>query len=109
QKEVALEYDLIEWAEREDGDRWLVVPTTKEALEAQPEFDRAAFEPMPADAEVGQTQPVSRDDLAATPTAPAADGSTTTTTTAPATSDNVGTTPPATGGGAAMAPADNAA
>ena len=34
QKEVALEYDLVEWAEQ-DGERWLVVETTAEALEAR--------------------------------------------------------------------------
>ncbi|WP_367717373.1 PRC-barrel domain-containing protein [Nitratireductor sp. GISD-1A_MAKvit] len=66
QKEVALEYDLVSWAER-DGDRWLVVETTAEALEAQEEFDRAAYRPMPADAEVTEAKPASRDDLAKAP------------------------------------------
>jgi len=67
QKDVALEYDLVEWADQADGDRWMVVATTKEALEAQEEFDRAAFKPMPADANVGKTTPVTASDLGAAP------------------------------------------
>src|SRR5690606_34760236 len=43
-KEVALEYDVAEWAER-DGDEWLIIPTSREALEALPDFDRTAFTP----------------------------------------------------------------
>ena len=67
QKNVALEYNLVEWAEM-DGDEYVVVETTREALEAQEEFDVAAFEPQPADAEVGNTKPATADDLAAAPT-----------------------------------------
>lgn len=67
QKEVALEYDLAEWSEQQDGERWLVVETTKEALEAQEEFDRSAYRPMPADAQVTATQPVTKEDLANAP------------------------------------------
>jgi len=67
QKDVALEYNLVEWAEQTDGDRWIVVATTKDALEAQEEFDRAAFKPMPADADVGKTTPVTASDLNAAP------------------------------------------
>ncbi|WP_292897850.1 MULTISPECIES: PRC-barrel domain-containing protein [unclassified Nitratireductor] len=66
QKEVALEYDLVEWAEQ-DGERWLVVETTAEALEAQEEFDRSAYRPMPADADVSEAKPASKDDLANAP------------------------------------------
>lgn len=66
QKEVALEYDLVQWAER-DGDRWLVVETTADALKAQPEFERSAYRPMPADADVAETQPATADDLASAP------------------------------------------
>ncbi len=66
QKEVALEYDLVEWAEQ-DGERWLVVETTAEALEAQEEFDRSAYRPMPADADVSEAKPASKDDLAKAP------------------------------------------
>lgn len=67
QKDVALEYDLVEWTDETDGDRWIVVATTKDALEAQEEFDRAAFKPMPADANVGKTTPVTAADLGAAP------------------------------------------
>ncbi len=87
EKDVAIEYDLAEWVERDD-DRWIVVPTTTEALEAQPEFDRLAYQPMPAGTAVGQTQPATAEDLATAPvegeaadtmaTAPATDGQATT-------------------------------
>src|SRR5690606_36198091 len=87
QKDVALEFAVAEWAER-DGDEWLVIPTNKEALEALPDFDRSAFTPQDATAEVGNTTPATGQDIgvatnsssgAAAPTdstaaAPAADG-----------------------------------
>lgn len=66
EKHVAIEYDLVEWAEI-DGDRWLVVETTADALEAQEEFDRLAYQPMPADANVKETKPASAEDLAKAP------------------------------------------
>jgi len=68
QKEVALEYDLAEWSEQPDGERWLVVETTEDALRAQEEFDRSAYEPMPSDAEVSETEPATQEDLANAPT-----------------------------------------
>ena len=68
EKHVAIEYDLVKWAER-DGDRWLVVETTAEALKAQPEFDRMAYQPVPADADVAETKPATADDLATAETA----------------------------------------
>jgi sporulation protein YlmC with PRC-barrel domain len=64
QKNVALEYDVVQWTER-DGDRWLVVETTREALENLEEFDVAAYRPLPADAQVGNTQPASGDEIGA--------------------------------------------
>lgn len=67
QKEVALEYDIAEWSEQQDGERWLIVETTRDALEALPEFDRSAYRPMPMDADVSQTKPATKDDLAAAP------------------------------------------
>ncbi|WP_163265689.1 PRC-barrel domain-containing protein [Chelativorans alearense] len=67
QKEVALEYDLAQWSEQQDGERWLVVETTADALRAQPEFDRSAYRPMPADADVAETKPATAEDLAAAP------------------------------------------
>lgn len=44
QKEVAVDFAQLDWAER-DGDRWLVAPMTKEQLETQAAFDRSAYEP----------------------------------------------------------------
>lgn len=67
-KDVALEYNLAEWAER-DGNRWLVINTSREALEALPDFDSAAYRPMPADATVGNTAPATAQDLGAAPAA----------------------------------------
>lgn len=66
QKDVAIEYNLAKWEER-DNDRWLVVETTAEALKAQQEFDRQAYEPMPADADVAETKPATAEDLAKAP------------------------------------------
>ena len=56
EKQVAVEFAQAEWVER-DGDRWLVVPTTKEQLEAQAEFDPAPYEPEPAAVAVDTTAP----------------------------------------------------
>ncbi|MEC9247216.1 MAG: PRC-barrel domain-containing protein [Pseudomonadota bacterium] len=101
QKEVALEYDLVEWAEQ-DGDRWLVVETTADALKAQEEFDRSAYRPMPADAEVSEAKPASRDDLANGPVK--ADENAEETAMAPAT-DTMGGNEAADTDGMAAAPA----
>lgn len=68
QKNVALEYDLVQWAERDDNE-YLVVETSREALEAQPDFDVNAYKFQSADAEVGNTKPATADDLAAAPVA----------------------------------------
>ena len=66
QKDVAIEYDLVSWQER-DGQEWLVVETTADALKAQEEFDTAAYEPQPADADVKETKPATAEDLAKAP------------------------------------------
>ncbi|MDS1136612.1 PRC-barrel domain-containing protein [Nitratireductor indicus] len=97
QKEVALEYDLAEWAEK-DGDRWLVIETTADALKAQEEFDRSAYRPMPADADVKETKPATKDDLAKAPVE--TDDSDDTTAMAPDSDTGSGTS-----GGMAAAPA----
>jgi sporulation protein YlmC with PRC-barrel domain len=52
-KAVAIPFDKIDWAEK-DGDRWIVVSSTKEELQALPEFDTAPYEPAPA---VASTEP----------------------------------------------------
>lgn len=56
EKNVAVNYGEIEWAER-DGDRWLVMNTTKEQLQAQADFDRRAYDPAPADVSADGTAP----------------------------------------------------
>jgi sporulation protein YlmC with PRC-barrel domain len=61
-KDVAIEYDLVKWTER-DGDRYLVVETSADALKALPTFDVAAYRPMAADAEVGNTKPATTAEL----------------------------------------------
>lgn len=63
EKNVAVDYAQLDWAER-DGDRWLVAPMTKEQLEQQAAFDRSAYEPA---------QPVAANDPAASTTTPAPD------------------------------------
>jgi hypothetical protein len=47
EKNVAVNYGEVEWAEQ-NGDRWLVVNTTKEQLQAQADFARRAYDPAPA-------------------------------------------------------------
>ncbi|MBZ9742312.1 MULTISPECIES: PRC-barrel domain-containing protein [unclassified Mesorhizobium] len=46
-KNVAFDYDKLQWAEK-NGDRWLVAQTTKDELTAHPEFDSKAYAPAPA-------------------------------------------------------------
>ncbi|MBZ9857554.1 PRC-barrel domain-containing protein [Mesorhizobium sp. CA13] len=46
-KNVAFDYDKLQWAEK-NGDRWLVAQTTKDELTAQPEFDTKPYSPAPA-------------------------------------------------------------
>lgn len=65
EKNVALGFDKIAWAER-DGDRWIVVDATKESLEALPEFDRSPYDVAPAVATDG-TAPATNDTTAMAP------------------------------------------
>jgi sporulation protein YlmC with PRC-barrel domain len=46
-KNVAYDFGKAQWAEKK-GDRWLVAQTTKEELQAQPDFNRKAYDPVPA-------------------------------------------------------------
>jgi sporulation protein YlmC with PRC-barrel domain len=69
EKNVALEFDAIEWAEK-DGDRWIVVNSTADALKALPDFDRSAYDMAPAVA-MDETAPATNDTTAMAP----ADGS----------------------------------
>lgn len=65
QKEVALQYDVATWAESGEGDRWLVVETNADALKALDGFDRSAYRPMPADADVAAPQPATAEEIKA--------------------------------------------
>jgi len=47
EKDVAVNFDEVEWTDR-DGDRWMVVATTKDQLKEQPAFDRTPYEPAQA-------------------------------------------------------------
>ncbi|MEJ6783381.1 PRC-barrel domain-containing protein [Aminobacter sp. Piv2-1] len=68
EKNVAIAFNEFDWAEK-DGDRWLVVPMTKEQLEALPDFDRRGYDPAPAP--VAATEPMpSTDQTAQAPATP---------------------------------------
>lgn len=43
EKDVAVDFDKVNWVQR-DGERWLIVDTTREQLENAPTFDRADIE-----------------------------------------------------------------
>ncbi|MET0169687.1 MAG: PRC-barrel domain-containing protein [Aliihoeflea sp.] len=73
QKDVALQYNEIEWAQREDGTTWLVIPSTREQLEQQEAFDRDLYDPE------------NPEGMAATGSAMTAPAATTDTATAPET------------------------
>ena len=76
EKNVAMDYTKIKWAEK-DGDRWIVVAATKDELNALPTFDRRAYDVQPAPA-------AATDTTAPAPAAPA-------TAEAPATADQPAT------------------
>ncbi len=44
EKDVAIDYKTIDWAER-DGDRWIVIEATADQLKELPDFDRSAYAP----------------------------------------------------------------
>lgn len=68
QKNVALDYKEISWAEK-NGDRWIVVPTSKEALEGLPDFDRRPYEPVVAGTTMDAAPMAPADQTAAAPAA----------------------------------------
>ncbi|RWK54712.1 PRC-barrel domain-containing protein [Mesorhizobium sp.] len=114
EKNVAYQFDKAKWAER-DGDRWLVAETTKEDLEALPEFDRRPYDPAPATtastdaatpAPVTTTPAVTPAPAEKTAEAPVA---TPDTTAAPAPMDKRAEAPAATPDTAAPAPMDKTA
>ncbi|MER8438157.1 PRC-barrel domain-containing protein [Mesorhizobium sp. M1393] len=96
EKNVAFEFDKAKWAER-DGDRWLVAETTKEDLEALPEFKREAYDPAPAT--TASNDAASPAPVTTTPTVDAA----------PAPADKTAQAPATTPDTAAPAPADKTA
>ncbi len=113
EKNVAYQFDKAKWAERE-GDRWLVAETTREDLEALPEFDRRPYDPAPATtastdaatpAPVTTTPAVTPAPAEKTAEAPAA----TPDAAAPAPADKTAEAPAATPDTAAPAPMDKAA
>lgn len=74
QKGVAVNYAELEWTTAEDGTERFVLPTTKEALEAAPEFQAVdPAEEAPAAEPMAPAAPgAAPADPAATPMAPAA-------------------------------------
>ncbi|GAA2832672.1 PRC-barrel domain protein [Aminobacter aminovorans] len=70
EKNVAVSFDKFDWAEK-NGDRWLVMSTTKEQLQALPDFDRRAYEPAPATAAATDPAAPATDQTAQAPVAPA--------------------------------------
>lgn len=76
EKNVAFDFDKIDWAER-NGDRWLVAQASKEELEAQPAFDRTPYDPAPAttasDGTMAPADTTAENAPAMAPAAPATD------------------------------------
>lgn len=116
EKHVAVDFDKLSWVDR-DGDRWLVMQTTKEELEAAPEFDRTAFLPdQPATNDTAMNAPAGTAapdaTMTAPGTAPAGDVAATAPAEAPAASTDMAQAPaaqtPATGSDAtgAVTPTD---
>lgn len=56
EKNVTYDFAKAEWAEK-NGDRWLVAHTTKEELQAQPDFDRKPYDPAPVTTTSDATSP----------------------------------------------------
>ncbi|MBZ9774328.1 PRC-barrel domain-containing protein [Mesorhizobium sp. CO1-1-8] len=67
-KNVTYDFSKAQWAEK-NGDRWLVAQTTKEELQAQPDFDRKAYDPAPAT--TASNEPAATAPAAVPSTAPA--------------------------------------
>lgn len=81
EKDIAVAFKDVQWSER-NGDRWLVVPFSKDQLTAQAEFDRTPYETA-ANTTTGTGTTATTDNMAAAP--------------APATTDNTATAPAANG------------
>lgn len=73
-KDVAVPYNTVKWAEK-NGDRWLVINGTADDLKAQAGFDRKVYDRITAS---GATAPAAKTDtVAAAPAASAIDNTTT--------------------------------
>jgi len=83
QKEVALQYDLTKWTERE-GDRRLAVETSADALNVLDDFERSAYSPMPVDADVAEPKPATAEEIKAAEEKAAAEATQTEAETQPA-------------------------
>ncbi|RAZ85486.1 PRC-barrel domain containing protein [Mesorhizobium hawassense] len=55
-KNVTYDFAKAKWAEK-NGDRWLVAETTKEELQAQPDFNRKAYDPAPGSTTAANNAP----------------------------------------------------
>ncbi len=66
-KNVTYDFAKAKWAEK-NGDRWLVAETSKEELQAQPDFNRKAYDPAPGEATAASNAPATT-----TPTVAASD------------------------------------
>jgi len=55
-KNVTYDFAKAKWAEK-DGNRWLVAETTKEELQAQPDFNRKAYDPAPGSTTAANNAP----------------------------------------------------
>ena len=62
EKNVAIEYGLVKFEDRNDSEV-LVVETTAEKLDALEPFEEAAYRPVPADESVNETRPATAEDL----------------------------------------------
>lgn len=89
EKDVAIDYKTIDWAER-DGDRWIVIEATADQLKELPDFDRSAYAPAAPVASNNATTPP------ATTTTPSTDMSQNATPPAPAAQDSMTKAPAAT-------------
>ncbi|WP_217572950.1 PRC-barrel domain-containing protein [Mesorhizobium sp. GbtcB19] len=55
-KNVTYDFAKAKWAEK-DGNRWLVAETTKEELQARPDFNRKAYDPAPGSTAAANNAP----------------------------------------------------
>lgn len=70
-KNVVYDFGKAQWAEK-NGDRWLVAQTTKEELQAQPDFNSKAYDPVPATTASNEPAATAPAAVASDTTAPAA-------------------------------------